>query len=133
MKKSRKSELGMNRNTNEGFDHFDYLTVYDNFWEFLRNTEERIFRFWVYKRMFTPLEQEKKYMDETQYEDTHATVGIIREAIVLPDGDLLLGFAIITDDVADTTDEYRHLDYYKLSEIRLAHYPRDFKEYNYGT
>lgn len=121
----------MKRNTNSGFD---YLSVYDDIWKFFQATEERIFRFWVYRRLFTPLEQEKKYMDQSQYEETHAHFGIVREVIPLPDGDVLLGFAQLYDDFADlSNEESQSLEYYRLSEIRLAYYLNDVREFNYGT
>ena len=105
--------------------------TYNCFFEFLEKNKDRIFRFWVYKRIFTPLEQEKKYIDECVYEDTHAQTGIIREVVVLPDKDLLLGFYIPCCDTADEEDEYRHIVYYKLSEIRMEYRPVDMEEF-YG-
>ena len=105
--------------------------VYGSFFEFLEKNKDRLFRFWVYKRMFTPLEQEKMYLDQDVYEDCHAHTGIIKEAIVLPDNDLLLGFYIIAGTTAEEEDPYRHLEYYKLSEIRMEYRPVDLEEY-YG-
>ena len=105
--------------------------VYGSFFEFLEKNKDRLFRFWVYKRIFTPLEQEQKYMDQGEFEDYHAHTGIIKEAIILPDNDLLLGFYIISDTTADEIDEYRHLQYYKLSEIRMEYRPVDMEEF-YG-
>ncbi len=122
------------KNKNNGFD---YLSTYDSIHHFLKETEERIFRFWVYKRMFTPYEQDRMFKDADEYVNTTARIGIIREAVVLPDGDVLLGLAEIYCDVAELCElleeETRHLTYYKLSEIRLGYYPHDVKEYNYGT
>ena len=105
--------------------------AYDSFFEFMEKNKDRLFRFLVYKRIFTPLEQEQKYMDQGEFEDYHAHTGIIKEAIILPDNDLLLGFYIISDTTADEIDEYRHLQYYKLSEIRMEYRPVDMEEY-YG-
>ena len=105
--------------------------VYGDFFSFLERNKDRLFRFWVYKRMFTPLEQEMMYTDQDVYEDYHANTGIIKEAIVLPDNDLLLGFYIITDTTADEIDAQRQLQYYKLSEIRMEYRPVDMEEY-YG-
>ena len=107
--------------------------MYGSFFEFLQKNKDRLFRFWVYKRLFTPLEQEKKYIDECVYEDTHANTGIIREAIVLPDNDLLLGFYIPCCDTVDEEDEYKHIDYYKLSEIRMEYRPVDMEEFYGGV
>ena len=107
--------------------------MYGSFFEFLQKNKDRLFRFWVYKRLFTPLEQEKKYIDECVYEDTHAHTGIIRESIVLPDNDLLLGFYIPCCDTVDEEDEYKHIDYYKLSEIRMEYRPVDMEEFYGGV
>lgn len=107
--------------------------MYGSFFEFLQKNKDRLFRFWVYKRLFTPLEQEKKYIYECVYEDTHAHTGIIREAIVLPDNDLLLGFYIPCCDTVDEEDEYKHIDYYKLSEIRMEYRPVDMEEFYGGV
>ena len=107
--------------------------VYGSFFEFLQKNKDRLFRFWVYKRIFTPLEQEKKYIDECVYGDPHAHTGIIREAIVLPDNDLLLGFYIPCCDTVDEEDEYKHIDYYKLSEIRMEYRPVDMEEFYGGV
>ena len=105
--------------------------MYGDFFSFLKHNKDRIFRFWVYKRLFTPLEQEQKYIDQGEFEDYHAQTGIIKEVIILPDNDLLLGFYIILDTTADEVDEHRHLQYYKLSEIRMEYRPVDMEEY-YG-
>ena len=105
--------------------------MYSDFFSFLERNKDRIFRFWVYKRLFTPLEQEQKYIDQGEFEDYHAQTGIIKEAIILPDNDLLLGFYIILDTTVDEVDEHRHLQYYKLSEIRMEYRPVDMEEY-YG-
>ena len=107
--------------------------TYNSIFEFLEKNKDRIFRFWVYKRIFTPLEMEQKYIDECVYEDTHAHTGIIREAIVLPDNDLLLGFYIPCCDTVDEEDEYKHIDYYKLSEIRMEYRPVDMEEFYGGV
>ena len=107
-------------------------TVYSSFFEFLEKNKDRVFRYWVYKRLFTPLEREKKYIDQGEYVDSHADLGIIREAIILPDNDILLGFYRATEAIYQDTDEYRLLSYYKLSEIRLDYHPVDMEEYYCG-
>lgn len=65
-----------NQETNEA-------ALYGSFQNFMEKNRDRIFRFWVYRRMFTPLEIERKYMDQEVYEDTYCHTGIIREAIIL--------------------------------------------------
>ena len=105
--------------------------VYGDFFSFLERNKDRLFRFWVYKRMFTPLEQEMMYTDQDVYEDYHAHTGIIKEAIIRTDKDLLLGFYINAGTTSEEEDPYRHLEYYKLSEIRMEYRPVDMEEY-YG-
>ena len=80
--------------------------------------EERVFRMWVFKRMFTPYEQDKKFSDESVYVDDECKFVMIKELIELPDGDLLIGFQ-------DTDSDNLYLEYYKLSEIRLDYCQSD--------
>ena len=80
--------------------------------------EERVFRMWVFKRMFTPYEQDKKFSDESVYVDDECKFVMIKELIELPDGDLLIGFQ-------DTDSDNLYLEYYKLSEIRLDYFQSD--------
>ena len=80
--------------------------------------EERVFRMWVFKKMFTPYEQDEKFSDESVYVDDTCKCVMIKEMIELPDGDLLIGFQ-------DADSDNLYLEYYKLSEIRLDYYPSD--------
>ena len=80
--------------------------------------EERVFRMWVFKKMFTPYEQDEKFSDESVYVDDVCKYVMIKELIELPDGDLLIGFQ-------DTDDDNLYLEYYKLSEIRLDYCQSD--------
>lgn len=85
---------------------------------------DRIFRVWKYKRMFTPYEQKEAFSDESIYEDDICDYIKIREAIELPDGDILLGLQTI-EDSSDLEDENLYLTYCKLSQIELAYNPSD--------
>ena len=80
--------------------------------------EDRVFRLWVFKKMFTPYEQDEKFSDESVYVDDVCKFVMIKELIELPDGDLLIGF-----QDADSDNEY--LEYFKLSEIRLDYCQSD--------
>lgn len=80
--------------------------------------EERVFRMWVFKKMFTPYEQDEKFSDESVYVDDTCKFVMIKEIIELADGDYLIGF-----QDADSDNEY--LEYFKLSEIRLDYRPED--------
>ncbi len=88
--------------------------------------KERIFRMLELRRPgdWTPYELDKKFTDESRYIDNHFTYVMIKEAIELPDGDILLGLAYLGDpsdiNLGSTTILYR-----KLSEIVLEYYPED--------
>jgi hypothetical protein len=85
---------------------------------------------WKYKRMFTPYECEKKYMDETCYESNKAMYIKIKEAIELPNGDVLIGYQTIY--AWEEIDELNPAIFYdKLSEIVLEYNPEDMKEENW--
>ena len=77
--------------------------------------EERVFRMWVFKKMFTPYEQDEKFSDESVYVDDICKYVMIKELIELPDGDLLIGFQ-------DTDSDNLYLEYYKPTAI-----PTDFR------
>ena len=75
----------------------------------LLDNEGRIFRFAVYRRMFTPQEQSAKYSDETCFEDGGTyQFGVIEEAVELDDGTLC-----------------EIVSYYRMSEIRLHCFDND--------
>ena len=97
--------------------------------DFLEKNGNRVIRFWVYKRLFTPLEQDKKYIDQGCFEDNESRVGVIREVITLPDNDLLLGIAELCEDINDLLSDLRCLEYFRLSELRISFFPRDELEY----
>lgn len=84
------------------------------------DNRERIYRFVVYKKLFTPYEQEHKFMDESQFEDNHFRFGFIEETIELGNGEWLLGFREVVDDEACES-----INYFKLSDIQLSFYERD--------
>ena len=82
----------------------------------LLGDNNRIHRFWVYKKMFTPFEIENKFSDESVFEDSKCAFGIIRECVALPGGKIALGIQEIYDEVPDEID---NIGYYEFSEIRL--------------
>ena len=84
-----------------------------NFETWLLDYGDRLYRYLVYKRMFTP-------EDESEYEDNHYELCQIAEAIDLG-GDWLLGLRTIGED----GKIYGMIHYYKLSEIRLAFFEND--------
>lgn len=80
------------------------------FIDYLKSDKTKVWRFLVYKRMFTPYEQDRKFVDESEFADIHYTLGTIENAWVLPDGDILIEFRT-----------YKCLtELHKLSEIKLS-------------
>ena len=82
---------------------------------------DRLYRYLVYKKVFTPYEEQHAFEDESVYEDSHYELCQIAEAIDLGNGDWLLGLRPIGDD----GKIYGMIHYYKLSEIRLAFFEND--------
>ena len=84
------------------------------------DNSDRIYRFVVYKKLFTPYEQDKKFSDESQFEDNHFRFGFIEEAIELGQGEWLLGFReVIEGEVCS------YISYFKLSDIQLSYFEQD--------
>lgn len=94
--------------------------IITDFETWLLDYGDRIVRFLVYRRLFTPYEQEQAFIDETQFEGTRYRFGIIEEALDLGIGDWLLGIREIID--GESCDG---IEYYRLSEIRLSYYESD--------
>ena len=94
------------------------IPQFGDFETFVLDEGDRIYRYQVYRRMFTPYEQEQSFMDESVFEDSSHPCKIC-ETITLPDGDILLGLSDVfeDDDGGYTVDD--DITYYKLSEIRL--------------
>lgn len=87
----------------------------------LIDNENRIFRYTIYRRMFTPYEESQKYIDETEYENGgNYTLCRIEEAVDLGNGEWLLGMReIIDEDLSNT------ITYVRLGEIRLEYFECD--------
>ena len=96
--------------------------TYNSFGEYLKTLPPNtVFRLWQYKRMFTPYEEDNKFMDESQYVNTTADEVRILDVINLPDGDLLLATTYAYGDG-------KCINYYKLSEISLGKSEHDMEE-----
>lgn len=95
---------------------------YNSFAEYLQSLPPNtVFRIWQYKRMFTPYEQEEKFIDESQYINDECDFVKILDTINLPDGDLLLATTYAYGDG-------KYISYYKLSEISLGKSEKDMEE-----
>lgn len=89
----------------------------------LRDWGDRLYHYLVYKKMFTPYEQQKAFCDESVYEDPHYTLCRIEEAVDLGNGDWLLGLRSVYED--GETSGIVH--YYRLSEIQLSRFDGDIE------
>lgn len=101
-----------------------------DFETFVHDNSDTIFRYFKYKKVWTPYELDKKYSDESMYENGgYAELAYIRQAIELPDGDILLKMehTYEPDDMYDEPDEDHNTiyDYVKLSEISLEEFSKD--------
>lgn len=87
----------------------------------LRDFGDRIYRYVVYKKLFTPYEQQRAFVDESQFEDSRYTLCKIEEAVELGNGDWLLGLRTIGED----GEVFSIVEYHKLSDIKLALFDGD--------
>ena len=99
--------------------------IYDSFQDFVNKNKDIVFRYWVYKRIFTPYEQDKRFEDESIFESQMCEMAYIRECIPLPNGDFLLGFE--SEEMAHK-EGHHMFDYYKLSNICLGYCQIDQEE-----
>lgn len=91
---------------------------------------DRIFRMLEYRRIgdWTPHEMENKYIDQSEFKSCMYQFVMIKEAIELPDGDVLLGLVNIEEwsDLQKNDDKW--INYRKLSQIELVYSPQDQEE-----
>lgn len=100
--------------------------TYENFDQWVEFHRNDIFRMWEYKKMFTPYEQEQKFVDESIYVDSHCSFIIIKEVIHISSDKIMIGVHHIYDFTKSEIEEPNpHLSYYMLNEIKLDLYPDD--------
>lgn len=81
---------------------------------------------------YTPYEMENKFMDQSLYKDDQYECIQIKEAILLPDNDVLIGYRTVYDFDSLRLDWDESVIYYKkLSEIELNCFPDDQKLKNW--
>ena len=90
--------------------------------EWLQASEGKIFRYLVYKKMFTPYEQQEAFEDEDQFEDNYYNFAVIECAVELGNGKWLLGLRQIVDHELSN-----HVEYLQLGDIRLEYFEDDQK------
>lgn len=94
----------------------------EDFKEWFESNKNNVFRYVVFKRMFTPYETQSAFTDESVYESNMYSFCKIEEVADLKNGEWLLGLRSID---SDTFEPFEDLQYYRLSEIRLAKFSRD--------
>ena len=93
--------------------------TYNSFGEYLKSLpSDTVFRLWEYKRIFTPYEEENKFIDQCEFKNKYCSYVKILDTINLPNGDIMLA--------AQSDDDY--IDYYRLSEIKLVRVPSDMED-----
>lgn len=101
---------------------------YGDFETFMHDVgEDRVFRMLEYKKIFTPYEQDKKFIDQSVYTDTCYQDVTIEEWTVLEE-DILLGLAYLYD-YEDFENNNPIIHYHKLSDIELTYDPKIDEEY----
>jgi len=96
--------------------------------DFFYTHQDDIFVFWVYRKVYTPYEQQKAFTDESIFESTYANYGHVVECVSLGGDNYLLGFRVVVDPEESMTQFFDGITYYKLGDIRLELYQPTQKE-----
>ena len=98
-----------------------------DFEKFFKKNKDLIFRYNAYRKVWTPYELEKKFSDESIYEDGgYYSYGKINNYYILPNKDILLEFeCYIEGDDGFTFESLDHFEYRRLSEIHLTRFNID--------
>lgn len=87
----------------------------------IKDNQEKIFRVLIYKKVFTPLELDEKYIDQGEYtSNTYLFVKII-EGIEIPN-DVLLKMELVNKD---SNEDSGHYIFKKLSDISIEEFDFD--------
>lgn len=101
-----------------------------NIKDFVEEHKGKIFRYWVYKKFFTPYETDKKFSDESCFECDDAEYAYIENAYEIP-GDILLELRDAEWQIEceiKGQKENNHTCYYRLSEVSLEYWDSDKKK-----
>lgn len=97
---------------------------------FFRDSKDTVYRLWKYKKIYTPYELDKRFKDESIYEDDTCTFVKIIDIMEIPN-DILIKFRVMFDDCL-YDDEKNFTDsgcyiFERLSDIKLSEYDYDNK------
>ena len=94
--------------------------------DWIKENQNRLFRYVRYRKVFTPYEIKEAFFDESEFEDDgYYQYGFICEAISISNGDWLLGFKPAIMESGETRES---IEYARLSDIRLSYNPNDIHE-----
>ena len=99
--------------------------VYESVNDWVNENADKVFRYNIYRKVYTPYEQEKKYIDESMYENDSYEYAFIEDIIELKD-DFLIGFRSTLPDF-----QWKKYDkiYCRLSEVRISYDEHDQIDY----
>ena len=90
----------------------------------VEENKDTVFRYVVYRRMWTPYEMEHKFSDESEYRDIMYSFGKIVDVIDLGGGEWFIGFSSYDNETRRECSP-KIIEYYRLSEIRLSIFEYD--------
>lgn len=101
-----------------------------NIGTWVHDNDDTIYRFLVYRKMFTPKEMKECYSDESEFADTYYKTCKITNVIEVPN-DVLLELLIMSNDGIDEMHDLNMYEYHKLSDIKLFRFDVDNKPCEY--
>lgn len=87
-----------------------------------------IFRMFEYKKIWTPYEMDQKFMDESEFKNDHSTLVKVKEAVTLPNGEILLKLRDVDDEENEDDDKNLHQAIYywrNMKDIQLDQFDYD--------
>ena len=104
---------------------------FDQIKKYFEDNKDKVFRYVIYKRMFTPYEQDKKFSDASIYEDDFFTHCKIKNVLPLGEDDFILeAERVFSDDEEYDPETCTWTEFVKFSEIRLSCFDRDNRPQN---
>ena len=96
-----------------------------NIGTWLHDEGDYIYRFLVYKKVWTPYELDKKFSDESEYEESgYYNFAKIVNIIEIPN-DILIEFEIFYPNDEEIYESSGRHEFHKLSDIKLIRYDSD--------
>ena len=93
------------------------MSIYD----WIKSEQGQVFRYLIYKKVYTPYELDSKFTDESEFENGgYYNYVYITNAIEIP-GDIILELSELEQNYDDGSwNELGIKHYFKLSEIKLS-------------